>query len=321
MKKHTSILKWATDILNTQGYSQEYLPEIILETPWSNVIRFSTSKGCVYLKQPALLLSREANIIRLLTEQFRASVPEVIAVNNDLHCFLMKDAGQTLRTCLKTEFKPELLYQSVQKFSAIQRTTENTIEPFLALGIPDWRIHKFPRLYDEIINQVAFLKAEGLTDKELQKLKNLSPQIADECELLLQYPIKNTIVQPDFNTNNILINPETKKLTFIDLGEIAITHPFFSLHNFLYQATIHHGLKEGDPIYQQLQEACIENWLESDTKNQLLKGLILTRKLWSIYSVIAHYHFMHCVNQKALKVYYANRPNQLIQAFRKYIAS
>jgi hypothetical protein len=321
MKKHTSILKWATDSLNSKGYSQEYLPEIMLETPWSNVIRFSTSKGCVYLKQPALLLSQEAKIIRLLTEQFQASVPHVIAVNDDLHCFLMKDAGQTLRTYLKTEFKPELLYQSIQKFTAIQRTTENAIEPFLELGIPDWRIHKLPQLYDELINQVAFLKAEGLTDKELQIIQDLSPQIAEECELLSQYSIKNTIVQSDFNTNNILINPDTKELTFIDLGEIAITHPFFSLHNFLYQAIIHHGVEEGDRIYQQLQEACIENWLELGTKNHLLKGLILAKKLWSIYSVIAHYHFMHCVDQEALKVYYANRPNQLIQVFREYIAS
>jgi aminoglycoside phosphotransferase (APT) family kinase protein len=139
--------------------------------------------------------------------------------------------------------------------------------------------------------------------------------------LLSQYAIKDTIVQPDFNTNNILINPDPKKLTFIDLGEIAITHPFFSLLNFLYQAIIHHGVEEGAQIYQKLQEACIENWLELGTKKQLLEGFILARKLWPIYSVIGRYHFMHCVDQEALKVYYANRPNQLIQAFREYIAS
>jgi hypothetical protein len=321
MKNHTSILKWATDCLSSKGYSQQHLPEIMLETPWSNVIRFSTSTGCVYLKQPAPLLSQEAKIIRLLAEKFQASVPHVIAVNDDLHCFLMKDAGKNLRAYLKTEFKPELLYQSIQQFTAIQRTTENAIEPFLALNIPDWRLHKLPKLYDEIINQAAFLKAEGMTDKELQILQDLSPQIAEECELLSQYSIKDAIVQPDFNTNNILIHPDTNELTFIDLGEIAITHPFFSLHNFLYTAIIHHRVEEGDRIYQQLQEACIENWLELSTKKQLLKGFIVAKKLWPIYSVICHYHFMHCVDQAALKVYYANRPNQLIQAFREYIAS
>jgi len=297
MKNHISIIKWATDCLSSKGYTLQNLPEIILETPWSNVIRFSTSKGCVYLKQPAPLLSQEAKIIRLLAEQFQTSVPQVIAVNDDLHCFLMENAGSNLRAYLKTEFKPELLYKSIQQFTAIQRITENAIEPFLALDIPDWRLRKLPTLYDEIINQVAFLKAEGMTDKELQRLQDLRPQIAEECELLSQYAIKNTIVQPDFNTNNILINPDTFELTFIDLGEVAITHPFFSLHNFLYTAIIHHGVEEGDQIYQKLQEVCIENWLELGTKKQLLRGLILAKKLWSIYSVICHYHFMHCVDR------------------------
>lgn len=321
MKNHSLILQWATDCLSSKGYSQQDLPEIILETPWSKVIRFSTSKGFVYLKQPAPLLSQEAKIIQLLDEQFQASVPHVIAVNDDLDCFLMNDAGQNLRAYLKTEFRPELLYQSIQQFTAMQRSTENAIETFLALDIPDWRIDKLPKLFEEIISQAAFLKAEGMTDKELQILKNLQPQIAEECELLSQYPVKNTIVQPDFNTNNILIHSETNELTFIDLGEIAITHPFFSLHNFLYTTVIHHGIKEGDPIYQKLQEACIENWLEAGTKKQLLKGLSLARKLWPIYSVISHIHFMNCVDQDALKVYYANRPNQLIKAFREYIGS
>lgn len=321
MKDHTLILKWATDYLGSKGYAQQNLPEILLETPWSNVIRFSTSKGFVYLKQPAPLLSQEPKIIQVLEAQFHASVPHVIAVNADLHCFLMEDAGQNLRAFLKTEFKPELLYQTIQQFTAIQRTTENAIETFLALDIPDWRLDKLPTLYDEIVSQTAFLKAEGLTDNELKILQGLRPQIAEECELLSQYSIKNTIVQPDFNTNNILINSDTNKLTFIDLGEIAITHPFFSLHNFLYTTVIHHSIKEDDQIYQKLQEACIESWLESGTKKQLLKGFILARKLWSIYSVIGHVHFMNCVDQDALKVYYANRPNQLIKAFREYIGS
>jgi hypothetical protein len=165
MKNHISIIKWATDYLSSKGYSLQHLPEIMLETPWSNVIRFLTSKGCIYLKQPAPLLSQEAKIIRLLAEQFQASVPHVIAVNDDLHCFLMEDAGQNLRACLKTKFKPELLYQSIKQFTAIQRTTENAIEPFLALDIPDWRLHKIPGSYNEIINQSAFLKAEGITAK------------------------------------------------------------------------------------------------------------------------------------------------------------
>jgi len=44
----------------------------------------------------------------------------------------------------------------------IQRATEQHIESFLALGVPDWRLNKLPKLYDQIIAQTEFLKTEGL---------------------------------------------------------------------------------------------------------------------------------------------------------------
>jgi hypothetical protein len=35
-------------------------------------------------------------------------------------------------------------------------------------------------------------------------------------------------------------------MTFVDWGETAIIHPFFSLHTCLEQSITHHGVKEGD---------------------------------------------------------------------------
>lgn len=241
--KYTHIIKWATECLISKGYSIQHPTEIVLETPWSTVLRFLTPKGDVYLKQPAPTLFLEANITQLLADRFNASVPIVIATNNDLHCFLMKDAGQNLRQYLKTEFQPLLLCQAIKEYTTIQRSTENNIEEFLDLGVPDWRLNKLPKLFDQIIQETEFLKENDITDNELTLLRNLSPKFLEQCESLSQYQIPDTLVQPDFNTNNILFNPNTKKITCIDLGEIAIAHPFFSLHNFLLQATIHEGIK------------------------------------------------------------------------------
>ncbi len=237
MNNNINIIKWATDSLVSKGYSL-HLPEIIQETPWSNVIRFTTEKGDFYLKQPAPLLAQEAKVLQLLALQFNARVPAVIAINDDLHCFLMKDAGLSLRKHLQNEFHPDLLCQAIKKFTAFQRSTENNIKPFLALDVADWRLNKLPQLYEQIINQVDFLKADGMTDKEQQTLHDLSSHISKEFKLLSEYNIPETIVQPDFNTNNILICRDTNQFTFIDLGELAITHPFFSLHNSPYAAII-----------------------------------------------------------------------------------
>lgn len=318
MKNHTHILKWAIDCLISKGYSLQHSPEIVVETPWSNVIRFTTPKGDIYLKQTPPSVSLEPKIMQLLADQFHASVPMVIGINVDLHCFLMKDAGQTLRAYLKTEFRPDLLCQAIREFITIQRETENQLKSFLTLGVPDWRLDKFPQLYNQVIQQEEFLKADGMTDKELQILRDSSSQILEQCELLSQYQIPETLVQSDFHSNNILFDPNTQKMTFIDLGETVITHPFFSLHTFLRQAIIHHGVKELDQTYRQLQDACFENWVEI-SKKQLLEGFGLAKKLWPIYSALGAYRLMSGVDLQAFKSYYAHRPHRLVGYFREYI--
>jgi hypothetical protein len=74
-----------------------------------------------------------------------------------------------------------------------------------------------------------------------------------------------------------------------------------------------------DKAWHQLQDVCIENWLELGTKEQLLRAFTLARKLWPIYSACVNYRFMHCVNLKALNSWYADKPNRLAGAFRQYI--
>ena len=249
------ILKWGTDCLVSNGYSIKHSPEIVLSTPWSTVIRFSTSTGNVYLKQTpqALFLSLEPKIIQLLAEKFHASVPVVIAINENLHCFLMKDAGKPLRETLKGEFKPDLLCQAIKQYAAVQRSTEDHIEMFLKLGILDWRLDKLPILYDQMLNKTDFLKAEGLTDQELQILQELSPRFLTQCKLLSNYGIPETLGYHDFHDKNILMDPNTKRMTFVDWGETAIIHPFFSLYTCLQQSITHHGVKEADQTYQKLR--------------------------------------------------------------------
>ncbi|WP_131782390.1 hypothetical protein [Legionella gresilensis] len=321
MTNHLDIINWATDYLTSNGYFLVAQPEIIQETPWSNVIRLPTSHGDVYLKQPAPLLANEANIIKCLAHRCKASVPTIIANHSDLHCFLMQDAGLTLRTYISEEGKTELLCKAIKHFTNFQRSTEDKIEALLNLTIPDWRLNQIPSLYAKIINDKEFLKADGMEDKELDKLNYLSPLVAEQVHELSQYGICETVVQPDFNTNNILINPKTQQFTMIDLGELAISHPFFSLHHFLHQTTIHHGVKEQDYIWNKMLDACTTNWLDLWPRAKLLQIYKLSKMLWPIYAACANYHFMHCVDILALNAWYAKKPNRLARTLREYLAN
>ncbi|HAU4259107.1 TPA: aminoglycoside phosphotransferase family protein, partial [Legionella pneumophila] len=83
-------IEWALSALNNLGFQIEPTkPEIILDTAWSEVCRFQTNFGLVYLKKVPSALSLETNVIQLLQQQFNAPVPQILAHNQELNCFLM----------------------------------------------------------------------------------------------------------------------------------------------------------------------------------------------------------------------------------------
>lgn len=58
------IIQWASQYLSSHGYTlKSKLPENVLNTPWSDVVRFATSEGYIYLKHTPALLALEAPVI------------------------------------------------------------------------------------------------------------------------------------------------------------------------------------------------------------------------------------------------------------------
>ena len=287
------VIQWGYRYLSSHGYTVKgSLPENVQDAPWSYVVRFTTLDGYIYLKHTPELIALEANIIQILHDQFHVSVPDVIVQNTELNCFLMRDAGTPLRRILKQKFDTELFCKAIDKFTSMQITVANHINIFLDIGVPDWRLDKLPELYMELLSQKEILIADGLSENEISKLEGLLPEVSQLCTKLSSYAIKSSIVQPDFNDNNILIEDKTEDITIIDLGEITISHPFFSLINCLLQVKKHHGLTEEDDAYQQLFDACLKNFLIYDSKKNLLDALAIARILFFIYGALGNYRLM-----------------------------
>ena len=203
----------------------------------------------LYLKWSPEMFSKEPKIIRFLDEHSNACVPQVIAENSQLNCFLMKNAGQTLRETLNKKFSEELLFRTIEQFTCLQSDITEHIDALLEMGVPDYRLKQLPDLYTQLIKKKDLLLAEGLSELEIKQLSELACTVCELCKKLSRFQIKQTIVQSDFNDNNTLIDETNQKTTIIDLGEVVISHPFFSLLNFLYQMKKHHGLSEKDDLY------------------------------------------------------------------------
>ena len=248
---HQEVVQWAYQVLASHGYTViSETPERVLDTPWSQIVRFATSHGFVYLKQTPASLALEAPIIQALRTQFDASVPIVIAHSPELHCFLMQDAGCSLREILKQHFDTDLLCKAINQFTALQLVIADHVDVLLDVGVPDWRLDKLPDLYWALLVEKEILIEDGLSEIEVIQLRALFPTVCNLCEKLSNYSIQETMVQPDFNDNNTLIGARNECITIIDLGEIVIAHPFFALVNCLQQIKKHHGLTENNKPYR-----------------------------------------------------------------------
>ncbi len=297
-------VQWAYKILRSHGYAlKTSLPEKVQHTPWSYVIRFETSKGCIYLKQTPPALALEAKIIQILHDQFQASVPKIIAFNAELNCFLMKDAGKSLREILKQTFDKALVCRAIDQFTSLQIAASESVDVLVDGGVPDWRLSNFPDLYREVISDKDLLVADGLSEIEISELDTLIPKISTLCGKLSTYSINQTIVQPDFNDNNTLIDEISNTITIIDLGEIVISHPFFSLLNFLYQMKKHHALTEEDEAFIKIKNTCLTPFMNFESKENVSDAFSTAKRLWIIYWILANYRLMlACDKEKILSV-------------------
>jgi hypothetical protein len=292
------IIQWGYKFLSSHGHTlKSKLPENVKDTPWSYVVRFATSDGYIYLKHTPNLLALEVNIIQILHDQFHVSVAEVIAHNPELNCFLMKDAGRPLREILKQQFDVKLFCKAINQFTSMQLAVADHVNIFLDIGVPDWRLDRLPDLYMQLLSQKEILIADGLSEKEISELEKLLPKVVNLCQKLSEYAIKPSIVQPDFNDNNTLIADISRDITIIDLGEIAISHPFFSLINCLQQAKKHHALTDEDDTYLQLMDACLKNYMIFESKKHLLEAFATARILFYIYGALCNYRLMIACNK------------------------
>lgn len=301
------VIQWGLDYLASHGYTlKSNHHEDVQIRPWSYVIRYNTSDGFIYLKQTPKLIALEAIILTILRDKFHAPVPDIIASNSELDCFLMKDSGSALRPILKKHFNEKLLCKAVDAFTTMQIEVSNNIDAFLTIGVPDYRLNNLSGLYRELILRKDILMKDGLTEIEIDKLRSLIPAVSEACKKLSQYAITETLVQPDFHDNNTLINDESQKITIIDLGEMVISHPFFSLINFLNQIKKHHGLTEQDAAYQNIKYACFKNFIKFESKENILTVFELTKILLPIYSALAHYRLIEACDKTQLESYYGS---------------
>ncbi len=290
MFKRQQSIDWATNYLYQTHYTEILGINTICNNPWSCVSKIITNNGNYFLKETPTALSLEATTITLLKKLNIADhIPNLIAENKALNCFLMTECGNiSLREIFKKKYQPSILYSGLTQYSHIQRVTESHIDLFLSCGIPDWRLNRLPKLYENLLTKEKILYDDGITKEELSFLKQSIEHCIEICEKLATFNINETLDHCDFHENNMLQNTISKKVTIIDWGETVIAHPFFSLNGCLWNILYHTKIKKNSKEYQMLCAHCVKPWIAEYDMTYLLTAFNLAYRLNSVYAALTY---------------------------------
>ncbi|MGE3319111.1 MAG: phosphotransferase [Candidatus Berkiella sp.] len=260
-KKNT--LEWGKQYLQSKGYSIKET-QVVIETPWSLVIRYVTQKGDFYLKKTPPDLFIEPEVIKVIQNNLSDSAtPTILAQDESSHCYIMKSCGdQSLRSLFNGKLDAKLLITGLQHYFKILRSFENNQATLEKIGVPDWRLNRLPHLYVELLEKKTLLLNEGVTHTEIDKLKKLTSKIELICEFLNQQKVRETLVNADFNESNMIMTDSNEKIAFIDWGESVIAHPFFTITSHLRSLARRYQLEISSPLLEGIRKNCLECWLD-----------------------------------------------------------
>lgn len=268
-------IKWAQEVLGKQVQV-----EPVVETPFSCVRKLQCGAEIFYFKQtPPPLFVEAQNIAFLRSECGVTNIPEIIAQNADLHCFIMKPCGiESLRTMFAKKFDMALYLKGVDIYKAIQRATERHVDALLAKGTPDWRLSRLPQMYNAAVDDSAFLQRCGLTDDQSARLRELKGAFAGLCEELASFGVLDCLTHSDWQPNNMLADA-AGNVCVIDWGEVAVGNPLLAITKCL--KTVAGPQKFDDATYRMAEARFYRDYFASDA--DMKRGVRIVEKLSFIH--------------------------------------
>lgn len=278
---------WAYEQLREKGICALNDFEDVRLMPWSSVYRIQTDQGFFYLKHVQGEGCYEAHLLLMLEAHFEGVVPSLLASSEDLSCFILRDAGETLRTYLgRSGYDVVLIKKVFDAYCLIQRTMESHVDALMSEGVPDWRLRIVTRRYELFLQDVSFFSCIGV-DKTVHKtLMSLVPKVHALCETIDRVGVCETLEHADFQDNNVLIRDG--RFVISDWGDAVISHPFFSLASFLRSAERNHALDFS--LRQELEASYLHHWTDRYSANEVLRAYQGVIALQDIKWVMNFYH-------------------------------
>jgi len=247
---------------------------------WSVFARMPTREGVVYFKAPLPPPGFEAALTQALARWRPDCMLPVLAVDLERGWMLSADAGVTLRSLGQTPAQLEHWHKVLPLYAEVQIELAAHVDEMLALGTPDRRLAPLPQLYDQLLQDTENLcvgRSPGMTLEEHQRLIELRPRFAAECEQLAGYGLPATITHEEVHENNVIVHDG--RYVFTDWSDSSVAHPFFTMLVTLRAAAHWLKLEEFGPEMMQLRDIYLEAWTAFASREDLRSAFEIAYRL------------------------------------------
>jgi aminoglycoside/choline kinase family phosphotransferase len=254
--------QWTRDQAEAAGLHLTGAIEPIKVVPSATVLRVETDQGALFFKAPMDSFAFEARLTASLAQWFPAKLPRVVAIDDIRGWMLIGDAGTTLKQMSQSQFEIDRWNTMLREFAALQQAVTEHVPLLLKMGVPDRRLAQLPDQLEALLNaedrDAALMldHEDGVPAAALPELQAFVTTMRGLCAELATFNIPETLHHDDFHVGNVTL--QNDQIVFIDWGESAIAHPFFSLMLALRYAKLVFNVD--DAQLHQMRDAYLQTW-------------------------------------------------------------
>jgi len=204
--------------------------------PWAAIARVPTTEGLLWFKENPDGNAFEPALTALLAQVRPDALPEVVAQEGRL--LLTRDAGLRLGALLDAGAPAPSWKDVLGLYGELHVDFMPLAEEALALGAPDERPDRLPRLYQELAGRDAWY------DRVAEAAASLGESV----------PV--SVVHQEAHDGNVFVRDG--HAVFIDWAEASVTHPFLGPLLPLRFATERAGYEPGSREAERLRDAYLE---------------------------------------------------------------
>jgi hypothetical protein len=248
--------------------------------PWSTVLRVPSTDGLLYFKASAPVLGHEPALTAALARWRPDCMPEVLAADPARGWLLMGDSGTPLRALIKADGHPRRWHTILPLLAEVQMELAGRRDELLQLGALDRRLAVLPAEYERLLSDTGSLlidQPNGLSRQAYQRLRELAPRFAADCQRLADFGLPETLHHDDLHDGNVFIRDG--RCTFTDWGESGAGHPFFTTVVLLRGAGNTLPLEPDAPELLALRDVYLEPWERLAPRGALLAAWTLAQHL------------------------------------------